>query len=164
MTHPKWDAKSCATSTDLIKTHFQQIWGIDGASYPYLLHEKAIPFFILKTVVSVDMDFWYANDQMLSHCQTPWDSQLHCPTRHEPLLLCIPIRLCWILYSASRSWSTLCGALILKCLWMSSISTLSPLQYRWICIINTLVLDHRILVAELITIASTSGTMGLQGI
>ncbi len=38
---PTWDVKNCNAGTDLIRQHFCQIQGINGAPCPYLMHKNA---------------------------------------------------------------------------------------------------------------------------
>ncbi len=47
--HPVWDSKNHAASTDLIEQHFGQISGMDGAPCPYLMRNHIVLSPVLGT-------------------------------------------------------------------------------------------------------------------
>ncbi len=61
---PKMDAKNCTASTDLIDENFQQIQGIDGVLYAYLIMRIPVPDPLpVSAVVNFGMDSF--DDQMI---------------------------------------------------------------------------------------------------
>ncbi len=49
-TRPVWGPKNLAVSFNLIKEHFCQIWGLDGAPFAYFMRKHVVPPLVGKVI------------------------------------------------------------------------------------------------------------------